>query len=247
MKKPFNFVWVLGSGSNWEDNEIRYSIRSVLKFHPDANIMIIGERPSWFRGLRHSFVPDADDCPYVNQWKKLEHACRLFDEFIYMDDDFYLLRPFRPFHYRLGKLAEFLQKPRGHTHWRAVCRATLEVMPDDADRHLLHVPLPIISKVFLLIAQMYPQRFEAPSLVPRQIYCHHETAFEVRTLPRDVKTVHFGPVRNMPFFSTKDNMRRIKHVFEDLYPAPSVYEADRHSTRQTAPIGQTVVGRRRYE
>lgn len=231
MKEPFNFVWVLGSGSKWQDNEIRYSIRSVLKFHPDANILIIGERPKWFRGLRHTFVPDASDCPYVNQWHKLEKACELFEEFIYMDDDFYLLRQFVPYHYRKGSLDDF--RIRGSQKWREVVRATKDTLPG-TDRHLLHVPLPIISHNFKMIAKHYPQRHEAPSLVPRQVYCHHETDFEVRDLPRDVKTVQFGPVRHMPFFSTKDNMRRIKHVFEELYPKPSVYEGDRHQGRKNA-------------
>lgn len=228
MKQAFNFVWVLGSGSTWQNYEIRFSIRSVLKHHPNANILIIGERPTWFRGLRHVYVPDSHECPYVNQWRKLEKACELFDEFIYMDDDFYLMKPFEKVHYRLGALENYITnlKPlRSEAHWVNVAQATYDVMPE-ADRHLLHVPLPIISTNFLNIAESYPQRHESPSLVPRQIYCHHETDFEVRDISRDVKVTMQKDVKELPFFSSNENVYMISRDLVKLYPEPSIYEAD---------------------
>lgn len=223
MKQPFQFVWVLGSGSKWDDNEIRYSIRSVLKHHPDAEITIVGECPEWHTGEDHVFVPDADPCPYVNQWRKLEHACLMYDEFIYMDDDFYLLEPLEAVHYRFGTLAEYMKNLKSTAHWGKVVRATFELLPG-ADRHLLHVPLPILSRNFLDIANRHPQRLKAPSLVPRQIYCHHETAFEMRDIPQKVKTRRFYRVEGMPFFSTGNNVNLIKHHLRNLYRKPSKYE-----------------------
>lgn len=225
------FAYVLGSGSKWGNNEIRYSIRSVLKFHPNAEIHIIGERPHWYQGENHHYVPDAHECPYVNQWKKLEHACTLFDEFVYMDDDFFLLQPLEPAHYRQGTLKEYAGNKKPTTVWNAVLEATYQAMPE-ADRHCLHAPLPIISKNFLTIAENFPQRHEAPSLVPRQIYCHYETEFEVR----DKKDLKFTvtPVKIIreqiigePFFSIENNIksRIFRNWIEKLYPIPSPFEA----------------------
>lgn len=219
-----NFCYVLGSGSRWQDNEIRYSIRSVLKFHPDAIIHIFGEKPRWYDGL-HTYVPDATPYAQLNQWKKLEAACRVYEEFVYMDDDFFLLEPFEPKHYKWGTLHEYQAGVDPRSAWGQVVVNTYKAMPD-AERHLLHVPLPIISENFLKIGALYPQRYEPPSLVPRQIYCHHETAFEVAEI-RDCKinrTLDLERIEGRPFFSTGDNVHRMQPLLERLYPTPSPYE-----------------------
>src|SRR5690606_5236989 len=124
-----SFVWILGTGSSWEDNELRYSIRSVEKHHQDdAEVLVIGSKPSWYRGPHLPYL-DTHTCPYINQWEKLRIACQIpdiSDPFVYMDDDFYLMQPLDRFHFRGPyNLQGRVDRVRGSEHWKEACKNTL--------------------------------------------------------------------------------------------------------------------------
>lgn len=223
-----NFVWILGKGSRWDDNEIRYSMRSVLKFHPDAEVLIVGEKPFWYEGPHH-YMRDPHQCPYVNVWHKIEWACGEFYKFVQMDDDFYLTQPFEVKHYYKGTMRAFAavynDKPG---LWARAVWNTYEAVPDSL-RHCLHVPLPIISDNFLYIAECFPERLTNPSLVPRQIYCACENAIDKYKLLHDVKIVDktkLDRVKRFPFFSLGDRAKPMKPFLDEHYPEPTPYEAD---------------------
>jgi hypothetical protein len=57
--KPIDIVYVLGTGSNWSDNEIRFSLRSVFKNLTNiGQIFIVGEKPAGLKGFIHIDHPD---------------------------------------------------------------------------------------------------------------------------------------------------------------------------------------------
>lgn len=226
-----NFVWILGSGSKWNNNEIRYSIRSVLKFHPNATITIVGEKPDWYNGY-HYYVPDDSECPYVNKWVKMEFACTLFDEFVQMDDDFFLLEPYKKAIYYHGTMAQKYKRINSVTLWSDVIKSTLKQFPDEKN-HLQHFPLPVRSKEMLRVAEIYPNRTVAPSISLRQCYCVHVKEYPEIEL-QDMK-VRYGfsksierQISGYPFFSISDHIRShsFRHLLEKMYPNPSIYELD---------------------
>lgn len=200
-------------------------------FPQNTGIIIIGERPSWYTGL-HFYVPDASECPYVNQWNKLYYACNLKEVspiFIYFDDDFYLNEPFELRHYFNGG---FIRKFNHHRHmsgtWAACIRNTYHALPESPD-HCLHVPLPIRKRRFLEVADMYWTLCgQPPSIVPRQAYCIHETAFPKLEI-RDVKKTDLESVMTSvdPFFSTYEAMEDdlLYQYLESKYPIKSKYES----------------------
>ena len=213
------FIYILGSGSIYDDIEIRYSIRSVLKHHPGADIRIVGETPSWHTGEGIVYVAD-DEFPAISKWKKMEMACQLADEFIQMDDDFFLLKPYKPMFYSLDytmKQKAFM-RGRGQAWYSKMVWATGDLFPKEPC-YLLHTPLPVISKNFLSMAQLYPQRYEEPSLSPRQAYCVYETAFECE-VQQDVKG--YNPL-NDTLWSATPKLRDLSQ-FNKMYPEPSRYE-----------------------
>ena len=215
-----NFVWLLGSGSNFEDEEIRYSIRSVLKYHPDSTITIVGELPKFYSG-DHYYYPDETNNPYVNVWKKMEYTCTLFDEWICMNDDFYLLEPFKPKHYYYKDIRRHTRTV-GRGKWGECIKNTAKLLPD-TKRWTIHSPLPIVSKDFISIALMYPDRHNEP-VSPRTVYCHHEDKFD-KVEMKDVK--HRGTINykiETPFFSIANNFGRNKALFNELYPDKCKYE-----------------------
>lgn len=90
-----DLVYVLGSGSAWNNNEIRISLRSVEKnLKGVGKIYVVGDNPGFFTGkVIHIDYPDplgginADG----NMTLKILRACReknLSDDFLLMNDDF---------------------------------------------------------------------------------------------------------------------------------------------------------------
>ncbi len=43
--EKIDLVYILGKGSKWSDNEIRFSLRSIEKYFDYRKIFIIGEKP----------------------------------------------------------------------------------------------------------------------------------------------------------------------------------------------------------
>jgi len=83
----------------WDDNEIRYSLRSVEKNLENAgNVFIVGEFPAWMNEetLAHIPADDIYDHKIKNAVHKILIACadkRISDNFILMNDDFLFLTP----------------------------------------------------------------------------------------------------------------------------------------------------------
>lgn len=92
-----DLVYPLGTGSVWDNNELRYSLRSVVENVKDLeNVWIIGERPDWLTNVRYLPVKDMFDRPTKNTFHKLQSVCRepdLSDDFLWMNDDFFILKP----------------------------------------------------------------------------------------------------------------------------------------------------------
>lgn len=216
----FNFVWILGSGSNYNNEEIRYSIRSVVKYHPDARIVIVGEKPHFYTG-EHYYVADSSNNAYINVINKMEFACELFDQWICMNDDFYLLEPFKPAHFFTETIKSHAQR-LGSGDWADLIKRTAKAIPS-AKRWTIHAPLPIITKDFRMILDMFPDRYENP-ISPKSVYCHFERKFD-KVEMKDVK--YRGTLKSVPkspFFSIANNFGRNKELFQELYPNKTTYE-----------------------
>jgi len=98
--KPLDIVYVLGTGSNWSDNETRFSIRSIFKNLTDVgHIFIVGEKPDGLVNFTH--IDHPDEFPSTNAdgniIRKVLRACldpRVSEKFLFMNDDHIILRPF---------------------------------------------------------------------------------------------------------------------------------------------------------
>lgn len=80
-------IFVYPYKSNGSDWLIVNSIRSVLKHYPDSKIVVIG---SPLEGFENIPFKDSNIIRGSNVTAKMLHAATLFDEFIYMNDDFFI-------------------------------------------------------------------------------------------------------------------------------------------------------------
>lgn len=89
------FLYVLKPGKGNSQQEMRYSLRSIDKYHPDADVYVVGGAYKWMKGVTLIDYPDNNPDPIVNVSNKLKRAtCELpSGTYVYMNDDFILLKP----------------------------------------------------------------------------------------------------------------------------------------------------------
>lgn len=96
--KSMDCVYILGSGSLANNEELRLSLRSLHENMIDlGKIYVVGEDPGF---LPPDMLFHSNDC-YKEKWKNAYHkvcvACGIFelsDDFLLMNDDFFMIEPF---------------------------------------------------------------------------------------------------------------------------------------------------------
>jgi hypothetical protein len=141
------FVYLCRSGPN---EELRYSIRSVVKNFPDAKILVVGEAPSWYDG-ELLFVKQ-NSTKYVNvgnSLKEIAHSNLVEDDFVMMNDDFYFLSN-ECGHYHEGSLQDKYETYRdidGHSSYNKKVLDTLGKLKrlgySEPLSYELHIPFPV--------------------------------------------------------------------------------------------------------
>lgn len=93
-----DILYILGKGSPRNDLELLFSLRSVKKYMGDlGRVFICGERPLWLKNVVHIPCTDPYDKHWQNAHNKIKKACEneaLSEEFLLMNDDFFMLKPF---------------------------------------------------------------------------------------------------------------------------------------------------------
>jgi hypothetical protein len=84
-----DFVYICKDGDN---EELRYSIRSVMASFPDAKVWVVGGKPSWYSG-NFIFIQQRS-AKYINAVNNLKAICsseEISEKFVLMNDDFYIV------------------------------------------------------------------------------------------------------------------------------------------------------------
>lgn len=90
-----DLLYVLGTGSPWLNNELRFSLRSAQRHYPVDRVIIVGERPAWLTDVVHIPCDDPFDWKVSNVIHKIETAVKsgiLGIKFTLMNDDHFFLR-----------------------------------------------------------------------------------------------------------------------------------------------------------
>ena len=85
-----DFVYICKDGIN---EELRYSIRSVVESFPDSNIWVVGGKPPWYIGNYINVKQVLTK--YRNAIQNLNTICNsneISEEFVLMNDDFYIIK-----------------------------------------------------------------------------------------------------------------------------------------------------------
>lgn len=98
-------LYILGNGSKWNDNELRYSLRSLETYCKDTykNVYLVGSCPSFINTDEVHYIPASDDsCRQLNHYDKVYKAFSesyISDDAILMYDDIFFTKPTDLSHY----------------------------------------------------------------------------------------------------------------------------------------------------
>jgi hypothetical protein len=157
VKKPIDLLYILGTGSNWSNNEMRFSLRSVYKnLTGYRKIWIVGEDPGFLKGT--NIIPHPDEIgPHNadgNITRKIIRACKekgLSEHFLKMNDDYLIIKQTHapdiyPMH--KGDMRTFPENYFKNNHWRSRLKRTRDHIAEAGyiPLHFDHHSPMIISK-----------------------------------------------------------------------------------------------------
>lgn len=156
---------------NKENQELYYSLNSLKNLSNTGEVFLIGYKPKWVDEVikvNHIPFPDAHR-KGLNTSFKLHKACELLDEFIWFNDDMYLLDKIDKIPYfKLGSLKDYLDNMviKTSNHYKSI-KAVYDLYPE-ADCFDTHTPILYNSKKLLKIFDKYPIGTRGSK---RSLYC----------------------------------------------------------------------------
>ena len=153
MSAPPTFCYVIKPQD--ENEELRYSLRSVAEYYPESTVIIAGYKPSWVTGVQ--YIP-VDQVPGEKHANSLRNQMAVFTndglpEAIWMiDDDVFFLdrRGDQPTTWHWGYVEDVLlsygPSRLGNIYWRSML-ATLEILRglgiQQPLSYAMHTPHPV--------------------------------------------------------------------------------------------------------
>lgn len=95
--KALDFVYIVKESE--DNNELRYSLRSIAKFYPENKVWIVGYKPSWVQNVNYIPVKQDNGSKWKNSVNNIIKACEskeISDDFILMNDDFFIIKKEMP-------------------------------------------------------------------------------------------------------------------------------------------------------
>ena len=129
-----DILYVVGNGSAWKNNELRYSIRSVVKHLKGfGNIVVVGTKPPWL-DVKHIPMNDQGRTAQESVYLKLKKALpELSEDFLFFNDDYYLLKNAVaakfPFFYK-ETLEEFILRRKTKDSYKMAVENTFKVFTE---------------------------------------------------------------------------------------------------------------------
>jgi hypothetical protein len=135
---PVDVVYVLGTGSRWDNNEIRFSLRSMVQnLQNYRNVYVVGVLPPFLKNVIHVPVQDIFNPDYNadgNIIHKILQVCKqegLSENFLFINDDHLIIKPMDagaipPYH--KGCLTTYPESFFQINPWRKRLHRTMKVL-----------------------------------------------------------------------------------------------------------------------
>lgn len=235
-----DIVYVLGTGSNWDNNELRFSLRSLETYISGiGTVYLVGECPRWITNVVHLPFPDLHTCKEKNIMLKMAYACGhpdLSETFLHVHDDHFALDYMDAANIpywaggQLDRLAKAIDK---RNHWGDAVRNTYEALVSrgfSTHNFDLHYPMLFKKSIYPKTMDLYDWTVERGYVV-KSLYANS----------LGINPTRFGDLKLNGRMSMQDIVTRLKGrpwyslgnaalslAFRNfqplLYPNPSSYE-----------------------
>jgi hypothetical protein len=237
-----DILYVLGQGSQWENRELRYSLRSVCRFATGVSrVFVVGHDPGFLKDAQVFPVADTSNNKEYNIAAMIAWASKntdISEDFLMLNDDHFLIAPIHaPAYplYQVGLLEDRIPK---------VVSAQYRASLVNTREHLLkagkptmsfepHTPITFNRSHFLQLTPVWEEsRIRRAGYVARSIYCNYLGL--VGTTIADVKLRKpKGPedvakrVAGRDVFSISDSSIElgVASFLEQLFPEKCRFEA----------------------
>jgi hypothetical protein len=248
-----DLVYVLGSGSIWNNNELRFSLRSVEKnLMGVRNIYVIGENPGFLSDeVIHIYHPDPlDRNADGNMALKILRACRekkLSSDFLFMNDDFIINRPMVACEIPWMHKGDMKQRPRRFWEaqfYRRRLRRTFDILSErglPTMQYDYHAPMLISKMAFPKVMRQFDFQKEI-GYTFRSLYGNYFKLPATPVSKRKVTVYKYytleqlnDRIQNTPFvgYNNQGVNSSLKWWFMENFPQRSKYEINRPRDRIT--------------
>ena len=240
-----DIVIPLRNDSHWQNNEIRYCLRSVEMYLKDIrNVYIVGYKPKFIHNVIH--IPTNDPHPWVtfNIRDKLIRACNevdLSDNFLFMNDDHYIMRSFdQNVYYHHGPIESIL-KTSHNSIYRRIAQNTIERLGQLRENWDVHTPV-MMNKDLVRPALMQHPWPNTPDYwggyLIKSLYCDHFFSSYINRNSVKIEYVADAKIREplapsvlkslseeVPVISSGDKVYDgLQRLLNNLFPNKSKYE-----------------------
>jgi hypothetical protein len=227
-----DFVYICRDGEN---EELRYSIRSVLLSFPEAKVWVVGGKPKWYSG-NHVFL-EQDNNKYVNAVNNLKAVCNtpdISDNFILMNDDFFIIKKIETveqFYNGLlsEKIDKFIKITGSSMYIKKLITTNNKLNKLGFTKPLdyeLHVPMPMHKAGLLYILNEYPECLWR-SMYGNLFNVGGSQMEDVKVYKNKRHAARSAQItKNSIYLSTEDTGLTIMvdNIFKELLTNPSPYE-----------------------
>lgn len=233
-------VYPLGRGSQWNDEELRYSMRSLAKYvRGIRHVYVIGERPRWLTDAFHIAHKDPHACKERNIAEKVLRACAepgLSQQFLFGNDDHFALGESDASaipYWRGGPMIDLARKLSHASHYRQALLNTIEVLEAKGCSTWnfdLHLPM-VMDKEFYTLAMACYDWTRARGYVVKSLYANTVGYPSVGTTDMKIvdryemsRIVQLIKPRRWWSIGPSALNKNMKSLLEALYPEPSPWE-----------------------
>lgn len=229
-------------GSKWDNNELRYCLRSLEKHFPDlGRVFIVTEHlPAWLTGVVHLYAKDVHTRNKdANLIDKVLLACKsgVSPVFLRCSDDQCLLREFDG--HQVWHLGAFGREGGGKwwTRYNNTCEY-LKAHGKPTFFYDCHVPVPVARDVFIKVAEAAPYE-KPPGMCINTLYFNFLDLPYIGVMDGQKATIHrkadIDTIRrecqNAIFLGYNDDALEgdIEQFMQEQFPNPSRFETDARS------------------
>lgn len=218
-------VYVLGTGSLWDNNELRFSLRSLQNLKNFKTVWIVGECPRWITNINHIQCKDYTRIPDTNIMMKLTTACEnagITDDFLFVNDDHYLVTRFDaptfPYYY-FKTMHAYTQ---GSTYAMRVRNTLNYLLKKDLPVKYFDIHTPIIFNKSKFIENV-TKNWNKAGFVVKSLYANSLLIEGVEE--PDYKIHKPEEAHGAGVISTKPNVHYlVKQMLFNLFPKKSIFE-----------------------